>query len=230
MTSADRRARTLEEIRPFAERARAFSGWTFKGLSVPHLDQGPPWDYEELARDAVAGAERVLDLGTGGGEVLSSVVAGSASRCVATEEWVVNAPVAQRRLSPIGVDVVRCNSLRLPLRDGSFDLVLDRHEALQPAEVARVLRGGGRVITQQVGSDSWPELRRFFPRKTDFGPFPRLSARLRRGRAGDRGCALARRACGLRGVGRRRLHVARGALGSAEFRSCDGDRCAAGAR
>ena len=165
----ERRVRTIEALQPYVERARSFSGWTHDGLAVRHLDPGPPWDYEALARESARKAQRVLDLGTGGGEVLSRIVAGSRACCVATEEWSVNAPVAQRRLWPLGVDVVRCDSLRLPFAPASFDLVLDRHEALEPSEAARVLRRGWRVVTQQVGPDNWPEMRRFFPRKTDFG-------------------------------------------------------------
>ena len=175
MSTVARRAETLAALQPYIERARSFSGWTHDRLAVRHLDPGPPWDYEALAREAVLAAGRVLDLGTGGGEVFSRVIAGSGVRCIATEEWVVNAPVARDRLASIGVGVVRCDSLRLPLRNCAFDLVLDRHEALDPAEVARVLRAGGRVITQQVGPDNWPELRRFFPHKT----VQRLSARFR---------------------------------------------------
>ena len=169
MSDADRQAHALAALLPYIERARNFSGWSHDELAVRHLDPGPAWDYEALARDAAATAARVLDLGTGGGEVLSRIMAGTGARCVATEEWAVNAAVARDRLGRLGVDVVRCDSLRLPLRDASFDLVLDRHEALDPAEVARVLCAGGHVITQQVGPDSWPELRTFFPRKTDFG-------------------------------------------------------------
>jgi SAM-dependent methyltransferase len=110
-------------------------------------------------------------MGTGGGESLARIIAGlsPATRVVATEEWVVNAPVAHRRLAPLGVAIVRCHSRQLPFGAATFDLVLNRHEELDPAEVARVLQPGGRLVTQQVGSDNWPELRRFFPHMADFG-------------------------------------------------------------
>jgi len=89
---------------------------------------------------------------------------------VATEPWEVNAPVAAKRLGARGIPVVRANSLRLPFRDEQFDLVLNRHEELDPADTARVVAAGGRVLTQQVHPDDWKELRDFFPRMTDFGP------------------------------------------------------------
>lgn len=168
MTAADHREQVLAALQPYIARARNFSGWSLDQLAVRHLDPEPPWDYEAIARDAAATAERVLDLGTGGGEMFSRIVEGSDARCVATEEWVVNAPVARDRLAPMGIDVIHGDSLRLPLGGMTFDLVLDRHEALEPAEVARVLRPGGSVITEQVGSDDWPELRAFFPRQARF--------------------------------------------------------------
>jgi SAM-dependent methyltransferase len=120
------------------------------------------------AREIATNARSVLDLGTGGGERIAEIAAGLDCRLVATEEWVVNAPVAARRLRTLGGDVVRCRSLALPFAGASFDLVLDRHEELEPVEVARVLAPGGRVLTQQVWNDM-NELSRYFPRRSDFG-------------------------------------------------------------
>jgi len=88
---------------------------------------------------------------------------------VATEEWTVNVPVAKKRLAKLGYQVVNCQSVELPFKDASFDLVLNRHEDLDPGEVARVLPPERKVITQQVGRENWKELRRFFPRMADAG-------------------------------------------------------------
>lgn len=164
-----RRRRTLDALRPYIERARSHTGWSHAGLTTRHLDSPPPWDYEALARERALRATRVLDLGTGGGEVLSRVAARARARIVATEEWEPNVPVARTRLAPLGADVVRCRSMALPFARETFDLVLDRHEELDPAEMARVLTPGGRALTQQCGADEWPELRAYFPRKQHFG-------------------------------------------------------------
>ncbi len=157
----DRRARTLVALEPYVERARAFSGWSFADVDTRYLDPPAPWNYEALARAYALRARSAVDLGTGGGEVLARIVPGSGARVVATEEWHLNAPIAAARLRPLGVQVVRADSLRLPFASGSFDLVLDRHEALTPADTARVLAPGGTIITQQCGPDDWPELRCF---------------------------------------------------------------------
>ena len=165
MTTSDARAAKLRELQPYIERARTFSGWTF-GVGPKPLEPGPPWDYEQVAREYALRAHDVLDMGTGGGEVLSRVIEGTTARVVATEHWHVNAPIARDRLAPFGAQVVRANNLRLPFREASFDLVLNRHEELEPADVVRVLRPGGAIVTQQVGRRNWDELREFFPRKT----------------------------------------------------------------
>ena len=89
---------------------------------------------------------------------------------MATEEWQPNVPVASARLALMDAQVVHASSLHLPFGAGAFELVLNRHEELDPAEVARILAPGGRFLTQQVGSDNWRELWDYFPRMTDFGP------------------------------------------------------------
>lgn len=157
----------LARLRPWVERARDFSGWDFSEIHLKELEPGPPWAYEDLVRESAFGRRRVLDLGTGGGELLASLRKGLPERVVATEEWVVNAPVAYRRLAPLGVDVVRCASLRLPFVGGSFDLVINRHEELNPTEVDRVLAPGGFLVTQQVGVHNNREIRAYFPRMDD---------------------------------------------------------------
>ena len=169
MTTADERTKELERLRPYVERARSFTGWDLSHIPVRLLESGPPWDYEQLVREYGQQARSALDMGTGGGEALAELRDALPARLVATEEWHLNAPVARRRLAPLGVEVVHCSDLRLPFADGSFDLVINRHEWLDPADIARVLRPGGRVITQQVGANYWRELGRHFPRRTDFG-------------------------------------------------------------
>ena len=154
-----------------------FSGWHFADVDIRPLGPPLPWSYDALVRERGPACASALDMGTGGGERLSELRPHLPEQVVATEEWATNAPVARHRLAPLGVKVVRCCSLRLPFASAAFDLVLNRHEELAPEEVARVLRPGGSVITQQVGRENWCELRRFFPRMADFGDLQRSYAR-----------------------------------------------------
>jgi SAM-dependent methyltransferase len=164
----------LGELRPFVDAARQMQGWTFTYEPVP-VGPPPPWDYDARARDLLRNARAVLDMGTGGGERLASLLREPKPQTVvATEGWPPNVPVAARRLGPLGVHVLHSLNLTLPLAAGSLDLVLNRHEELDPADVARVLRPGGRVLTQQIHPDYHAELRAFFPRMTLFDPHDEL--------------------------------------------------------
>lgn len=112
----------------------------------------------------------MLDLGTGGGEFLSSLAV-RAPVTVATEGWMPNVALAAATLRPRGTHVVAVEGApdnaqqrftdltgRLPFRDEAFDLIFDRHEAFRATEVARILRPGATFLTQQVGSRNEIEL------------------------------------------------------------------------
>ncbi len=163
------RQQRLEELRPYVERAQRMEGWTFD-VSTVRIGAETPWSYPDRARELLSGVDAVLDMGTGGGERFSDISRSYAGLAVATEEWPPNVLVAAKRLVPMGIAVVHSSSLHLPFHDSVFGLVLNRHEHLDPWEVARVLVPGGHIFTQQAGGgDSWKEIRRFFPQMTDFG-------------------------------------------------------------
>ncbi|HEX5141671.1 MAG TPA: methyltransferase domain-containing protein [Dehalococcoidia bacterium] len=155
-----------ERLRPVVERAESFSGWS--GVPSPRpLGAEKPWSYSGRARELLASATSVLDLGTGGGERFSRLLDGFVGRAVATEEWAVNAPIAAAGLRG-RAEVVRASAFYLPFLGASFGLILSRHEAIYPAEIARLLAPGGVFLTQQT----WrymEELHYYIPRKTDFG-------------------------------------------------------------
>ena len=152
--------------------AAPFSGWNFSFLRGRTEYEPLPWDYARVVGD-LAGDRALLDLGTGGGEVLARLPARPV-RTVATEAWAPNVPVAGRRLGRLGIPVVQYEGApgnlaqdaaaavgaggtgeagggeRLPFRDGAFGMVISRHESFRATEVARVLGPGGWFVTQQV--------------------------------------------------------------------------------
>lgn len=133
------------------EAARPVEGWDFSYLAGRMCEDAPPWEYRQVVTAALYGSGSLLDLGTGGGEFLSSLGPLPGLTC-ATEGYAPNLPVARRRLEPLGIAVSEVgDDCRLPYPDGTFDLVISRHEAYDPREVRRVLRPGGHFITQQVG-------------------------------------------------------------------------------
>ena len=129
----------------------AFAGWDFSWLDGRWIEGPIPWDYRELVMARFEGVQSLLDLGTGGGELLASMAPLPADTW-ATENYPPNGPIARARLEPLGIRVViDVPDDALPFPDDAFDLVIDRHESYDPTEVFRILKPGGRFITQQVG-------------------------------------------------------------------------------
>jgi len=139
-----------------------FSGWDFAWLDRRSWTEPLPWDYSARVAALARQARTMLDMGTGGGEVLSRF-RDRAPCTVAAEAWAPNVPLAARRLRPLGIPVIQNEAAadnmdqqgapaggRLPFRDGSLDLICNRHESFLAAEVSRVLAPGGTFVTQQV--------------------------------------------------------------------------------
>ena len=153
--------------------AAPFSGWDWSWLAGRRTATYSPHDlapvYAERARALVAESVGVLDLGTGGGEQLARY-GPFPSLAVATEGYPPNVALAAERLGPHGVQVVwtdqathnsrgpgprnRWPERRLPFADDTFDLVLARNSAFSPREVARILKPGGKLLTNQ-GHTEW---------------------------------------------------------------------------
>ena len=130
----------------------SFSGWDFSWLGYRAVSADPSWSYDRLARAALQRATRVLDIDTGGGELLASLAPLPAAT-IATEGYEPNVPLTRCRLYSLGVDVRQHpTGDPFPVEDGAVDLVLNRHGRLDAAELARVLRTDGVLVTQQVGS------------------------------------------------------------------------------
>lgn len=142
--------------------AQRMLGWDFSWLNERSKVEQLPWDYGAVVRERMRGVASLLDLGTGGGEFLSSL-APLPPNTQATEGYPPNVVMARKRLEPLGVFVADVSEMHdhLPFSDSSFDLVIDRHEGFDSHEVFRVLKPGGRFVTQQVGGENMLDLNRF---------------------------------------------------------------------
>ncbi len=96
---------------------------------------------------------------------------------------------ARSTLSPLGVSLVvalgaddNTTTVRsrpaLPFADDAFELVLNRHESFDAADVCRITKPGGRFVTQQVGSDEAASVRRLLD-LGDLGPVWSLDVAVR---------------------------------------------------
>lgn len=139
-----------------------FEGWNFSYLTkTGRMHEAPlSWNYSSIVRNSIKGAQSLLDMGTGGGELLSCLQP-LPPQTIATEGYAPNVPVARARLEPLGVTVVEADGEdRLPFGDHVFDIIINRHESYVPEEIHRLLKPGGLFITQQVGGQDSLQLNR----------------------------------------------------------------------
>ncbi|MEU7059972.1 methyltransferase domain-containing protein [Streptomyces sp. NPDC046197] len=142
-------------------------GWDFSWFEGRATEARPSWGYAVSLAGRLAGARAVLDVQTGGGEVLDFALGrapATPALLAATEGWPPNVAKATALLRPRGVAVVAsAEDAPLPFADGTFDLVVSRHP-VRPHwhEIVRVLEPGGAYFAQHVGPHSAFELVEYF--------------------------------------------------------------------
>lgn len=117
-----------------------------EGADAEYVEQILP-----IAAEHLAGADEVLDVGTGEGQLARLAVAGGARRVVGVDP--TTAQVAEAAARGGGPCYARAGAAALPFHAHAFDaavacLVFEHIEAVDEAiaEVARVLRPGGRFL------------------------------------------------------------------------------------
>ncbi len=120
-----------------------------------HFTDGADPEYEDqilpLAVELSAGCRRVLEVGTGEGQVARAVAGAHGAAVVGLDPAIAQVAEARRRAG--GPAYVRGDAAALPVGDGAVDtvvacLVFEHIDALDGAiaEVARVLEPGGRFL------------------------------------------------------------------------------------
>jgi len=142
-----------------SEAEHPFSGWDFSYMEGRLINGPLSWSYMSKVLPLIRKVDSLLDIGTGGGEFLSTLVPLPLHTC-ATEGYEPNVPIAKKQLEPLGVKVYQYkNDDHIPFKNAEFELVINRHESYSPKEVYRILKPGGLFITQQVGDKNDSKLR-----------------------------------------------------------------------
>jgi len=148
----------------------SIQGWDWSYLKDRTSSTPLSWDYPSLARAYMTEAEAMLEIGTGGGELFSTL-GPYPPLTVATEAYPPSVELAGCTLSAVGVPVVQTDDdirVALPFASQSMDLVINRHAGYSAAELYRILRPGGRFLTQQVGGKNEFRLNELFQEKPHF--------------------------------------------------------------
>lgn len=134
-------------------------GWDFSWFAGRASEERPPWGYAGLVAQRSGTARAMLDVQTGGAEVLAQIPH-APPLLRATESWPPNLDLAGPRLRALGGQVIQVEDTEpLPFDDATFDLVVSRHPTVVLwEEISRVLRPGGTYLSQQVGKASVHEL------------------------------------------------------------------------
>lgn len=134
-------------------------GWDFSHIDGRYAEEEDlPWDYRSVVKQRLSPDMKLLDIDTGGGELLLSLHHPPAYTA-ATENYPPNITLCRDTLLPLGIDFRPASGKGpLPFEDNSFDIVIDRHGDFCAEEIFRVLKPGGLFITQQVGAENDREL------------------------------------------------------------------------
>jgi SAM-dependent methyltransferase len=148
--------------------------WDFDWLDGRALEDRPTWHYFDRVAERAASARSVLEIEAGVGAMIGALPV-LPELAVAAEGFAPSVALAGPRLRTRGVRLVVTSQARaeLPLADEAFELVISRHP-IEPwwAEIARVLKPGGRYFAQHVGPHSLRTLSEYF-----LGPLSEASTR-----------------------------------------------------
>ena len=146
-----------------SEELKTITGWDFSYLDGRWESEDLPWNYQDIVLKYLKNDYKLLDIGTGGGEVLLTFNHPSKNITV-TEGYKPNYELCLKKLKPLGIRVLNYvgDELLKEIDDNEFDIVINRHESYNEAELFRILKPNGLFITQQVGAYNNQDLATFF--------------------------------------------------------------------
>ncbi len=106
-----------------------FRGWDFSIISKRMKVEGEKWDYVEVVKTCLNKKKVLLDIGTGGGEILLKLApfAKEAFGIDYSKSMIktANENLSKSKLSNVKFKVA--NAEKLPFEDKKFDIVICRH-------------------------------------------------------------------------------------------------------
>ena len=157
--------RSYEEIQETAK----LRGWDFS--QVRAVEEGSRIDYPKVVKSHLERNKTLLDIGTGGGERLEAF-APKVREAIGID---IDRKMIKTTAENIGksslhnVNLILCDSEKMPIAGAHIDIVIDRHAPFNPKEVSRILKLGGTFITQQVSEGDKRNFKEVFQRGQSYG-------------------------------------------------------------
>ncbi len=129
-------------------------GWDFSHMNTERAPT--PWNYDEIVSAHLRSDSLLLDLGTGGGEILLSLATecAKAGGIDSSESMISAANRNLDRSNATNVTFLLMDNFETGFSDCTFDVITNRHAGFSELEVDRILKPGGLFITQQVGRNN----------------------------------------------------------------------------
>lgn len=145
------------------ENVAHMKGWDFSHIESRYksYEDELSWDYKKIVKSFLNPETKLLDMDTGGGEVLLSFNH-PYNLTTITEGYAPNVKLCEETLGAKGIRVCEVTDYsNMPFEDNEFDIIINRHGAYNVKELYRILKPSGVFITQQVGEDNDRELVNF---------------------------------------------------------------------
>lgn len=145
------------------ENVAHMKGWDFSYIKdrFKSYEDELSWDYKEIVKSFLTPDAKMLDIDTGGGEVLLSL-SHPFDRTTVTEGYAPNVEICEKTLGVKGIRVCEVTDYaNMPFDNQEFDVIINRHGDYDAKELYRILKPDGVFITQQVGEDNDRELVNF---------------------------------------------------------------------
>jgi len=139
-------------------------GWDFSSMRT--IRGNVPWDYPSVVKRYLSPEAEVLDVGTGGGELLIELSPYFRNALgVDTDPDMLRVAQSKAHAARGSNLTFRVDNASLCGSSGLFDVILNRQAPYDLHAVSRHLRPGGWFITQQVGEHNMSNVARALARE-----------------------------------------------------------------